>query len=244
MVDKVLVDYMIEKAINQKDEQLKQPFDRQLARKLMAQTLDPLDDTTRLIYLQNVLASTSTSYIFASNNKDMSNPDIIQMYNRTFMVTEKDPRFVYLQRATAQTILPATIDKRKRNNEITVQHDTLAQHVMSKHGFYDFEENTEATIAKITGIETDQPIRIYNGDLSVLTHDEAMDIFKYIDVEAYIDLFETAYNNSWKNEVPDFDENINPLADDAQLTHHNILNYIDMTDKKSSEFISLLNEVA
>lgn len=227
LVDKVLVDYMIEKSINQGDSQLKQPFDRKLARKLMAQTLDPLDNTTRLTYLQNVLASTSTSYIFASTNKDMSNPEIIQMYNRAFMVTDQDPRYVYLQRATAQAILPATIEKRKRNNEIIVQHDALAQHVMSKHEFYDFEENTEATIAKITGVETDQPIRIYNGDLTVLTHDEAMDIFRYIDVEAYIDLFETAYNNSWKNEVPDFDENINPLADDAKLTSNNILCYID-----------------
>ena len=244
LVDKVLVDYMIEKSINQGDTSLKQPFDRKLAKKLMAQTLDPLDNRTRLIYLQNVLASTSTSYIFASKNLDMSNPDIIQMYNRTFFVTQKAPNHVYLQRATAQAILPATIDKRTRNNEIAVQHDKLAKFVMNKHGFYEFEENTEATVAKITGVEASQPILIYNGDLSVLTHDEAMNIFKYIDVEAYIDLFETAYNNSWKNDVPEFDENINPLSDDAKLTTNNILNYIDTDDKNSSQYVALLSEVA
>ena len=244
LVDKVLVDYMIEKSIHQKDEQLKGTFDRELARKLMAQTLDSLDNKTRLTYLQNVLASTSTSYIFASNKTDMSDPKIIQMYNRTFFVTDKDPNHVYLQRATAQAILPATIEKRKRNNEIKVQHNPLAQHVMLKHGYADFEENTEATIAKITGVETDQPIRIYNGDLSVLTHEEAMDIFKYIDVEAYIDLFETAYNNSWKNDVPNFDPNVNPLSDDTILNNKSIYSYIDMNDKKSEEYVSQINEVA
>ena len=244
LVDKVLVDYMIEKAINQKDEKLTQQFDRQLARKLMAQTLDPLDNKTRLTYLQNVLASTNTSYIFASKNVDMSDPQIIQMYNRAFFVTDKNPNHVYLQRATAQAILPATIQKRKRNNEITVQHNNLALSVMNKHGYYDFEENTEATIAKITGVEVDQPMYIYNGDLSVLSHEEAMDIFKYIDVEAYIDLFETAYNNSWKNDVPVYNSDVNPLSDDAKLTTKNIHSYIDMNDKKSEEYISKLKEVA
>ena len=244
LVDKVLVDYMIEKAINQKDEKLTQQFDRQLARKLMAQTLDPLDNKTRLTYLQNVLASTNTSYIFASKNVDMSDPQIIQMYNRAFFVTDKNPNHVYLQRATAQAILPATIQKRKRNNEITVQHNSLALSVMNKHGYYDFEENTEATIAKITGVEVDQPMYIYNGDLSVLSHEEAMDIFKYIDVEAYIDLFETAYNNSWKNDVPVYNSDVNPLSDDAKLTTKNIHSYIDMNDKKSKEYISKLKEVA
>ena len=71
----------------------------------------------------------------------MSDPQIIQMYNRAFFVTDKNPNHVYLQRATAQAILPATIQKRKRNNEITVQHNNLALSVMNKHGYYDFEEN-------------------------------------------------------------------------------------------------------
>ena len=239
LVDKVLVDYMIEKAINQNDTKLKQEFDRNLAKKLMAQTLNSLNNTDKLLYLQNVLASTSTSYIFA-NNPRTNDVDIIQMYNRAFMVTDKDPNHVFLERATAQAILPATIQKRKRNNEITVQHNPLALRIMNKHGYYDFEENTEANIVKITGVETTQPIRIYNGDLHILSDEEAKDIFKYIDVEAYIDLFETAYNNSWKNNVPEYDEFVDPLSEDSYLTNENIMNYIDMEDKKSQEYVSTI----
>ena len=239
LVDKVLVDYMIEKAINQNDTKLKQDFDRDLARKLMAKTLNSLNNTDKLLYLQNVLASTSTSYIFA-NNPRTNDVDVIQMYNRAFMVTDKDPNHVFLERATAQAILPATIQKRQRNNEITVKHNPLALKIMNKHGYYDFEENTEANIVKITGIETTQPIRIYNGDLHILSDEEAKDIFKYIDVEAYIDLFETAYNNSWKNNVPEYDEFVDPLSEDSYLTSKNIMEYIDMEDKKSQEYISAI----
>jgi len=109
-----------------------------------------------------------------------------------------------------------------------------------KAKYYDFEENTEANIVKITGIETTQPIRIYNGDLHILSDEEAKDIFKYIDVEAYIDLFETAYNNSWKNNVPEYDEFVDPLSEDSYLTSKNIMEYIDMHDKKSQEYISAI----
>ena len=66
------------------------------------------------------------------------------------------------------------------------------------------------------------------------------DIFKYIDVEAYIDLFETAYNNSWKNNVPEYDEFVDPLSEDSYLTNENIMNYIDMEDKKSQEYVSTI----
>lgn len=238
LVDKVLVDYMIEKAIRQGDEQLKQPFDRQLARKLIADTLDPLDNTKRLLYLQNVLASTSTSFIFAYKNLDMSDPQIIQRFNRTFLVTDKTPNFVYMQRATARTITKATANKRSRNNEIATQHDPLAEYVMNKNGFYDFKQGTEAQIQKITGVESNQPIHIYNGDLSILSDIDAMNIFRYIDVDAYIDLIESAYNDSWRNNVPDFDENVSPLVKDQKLTPENILDYVDLTDKRTKEYVS------
>lgn len=240
LVDKVLVDYMIQKAIHQGDTQLQEPFDRTLAKQLLAETLNPLSHKDRLTYLQNVLASTSTSYIFSSKNLDMSEPNIIQLYNRSFLVTDKDPNAVYIQRAVAQAILPATIVKRTRNNEVPVQHDKLAKHVMSKHGFVDFEENTEAVVAKINGIKPEQNIRIFNGDLSVLTDEEAMDIIRYIDVEAYIDLIETAYNNSWVNVVPEFDENVSPFSEEAVLTKSNIRNFIDMDDKNSPKFIEMI----
>ena len=240
IIDRVLVEYMIEKSIKQGDKYLTQDFDRKLAKEILSKNLNKMDNKTRLLFLQNVLSSSPgiPSYVFSSKNKDLSDPEIIQLYNRTFLVTENDPNKVYMQIATARKLTPATINKRKNNNEILVQHEPLAQHIMTEHGYTQYEELTEASLKKIPDVDLEQPFRIYNGDLSVMSNEEVMSILKYIDVEAYITLIEKAYMKSWQNIVPEKTQfNELPFGEDNIITKQNYKEYIDLEDVRSVKIV-------
>ena len=60
----------------------------------------------------------------------------------------------------------------------------------------------ELAISKITGITPDMNILIENHDLHQLPEDQLKWILSELDLNAYLDLFEAAYNN-WRNLTPD-----------------------------------------
>ena len=152
---------------------------------------------------QNIIASSmgSMDYIFGIDDNGVK--DILQHYNRVFIMKDQTPNTKHLQSANVRVITDAVKTKRARLHETPVQHDPDAIYVLAKNGVgkTDIPIGKEAIIKKITRISPDWYMRICNQDLNTLTKEQQEEIIQNIDLEKYLQLLEETYENNWKNDL-------------------------------------------
>ena len=178
-----------------------------IAQEIDKQTNEPKGEREVLRMYQNVVASSpgSQTYIFATDDANPEQPIIMQHYNRVFIVKDGTPGSVHLHAACAKKLTPATIKKRKDNNERPQQNDPIANYVLSACGedISKLPTTHETTIKKVSGIEEDWYMLIVNKSLKELTDEEVSNLLNSIDYDKYLSLFHTGYEENWMNHLPD-----------------------------------------
>lgn len=179
-------------------------FDEDLGRSILESAKEEFDTVKYLNMYQNLLASSNGSnrYIYGIHDDIV---EILPHYNRTFIMKDNTENTLNLRIATAKKLTPATINKRKRENEVPFQHDPVARDILLHYdlSIEDYEEeNKEAASVKINGVDESWPIYIQNRALDQLSEEETDFIISNLDIDRYLYLLKMAYENNWKNEMP------------------------------------------
>jgi len=203
IIDWALVEYMKYTTMVQGDMELTAPFQPGIGRQVLEKARQEFDNVKYLNMFQNIIASSigSMDYIFGIDDNGVK--DILQHYNRVFIMKDQTPNTKYLQSANVRVITDAVKAKRARLHETPVQHDPDAIYVLAKNGVgkTDIPIGKEAIIKKITRISPDWYMRICNQDLNTLTKEQQEEIIQNIDLEKYLQLLEETYENNWKNDL-------------------------------------------
>lgn len=213
IIDWAATEYLIKAGTKSDNVTLEKPFDEELGlRILTAPITDPTLFQTKsevLRMFQNVLASSDGSqmYNFAMRDDD-PNPIDLQHYNRVFIMKDKTPNTYHLSKAVVRTITDATIQKRRKDDELPQQHDEMALKLLKTQGITreSIPDNKEAAISKITNIEDTWYMRIENRDLSTLSNQELDEITQGLDIDKYLTLFKDCFEKNWRNASPEYEQ--------------------------------------
>lgn len=201
--------------LSEHDDPANTPFDTELAKSIFARIISENKDTPQeaLRFFQWILASSSGThrYVFTQevnvHTGEIIENKNIQHYNRIFMTRPTGNTIKTVKMATHRKVLDATLKKRMKNNEPTVQHNNIAVKILGENG-YDIINNPEtraheAQIIKIKSMPSDQNVDVINTDLWLLSNKEAYNLLSKIDPNAYMKLLESTFWNSWTNiEIP------------------------------------------
>lgn len=206
-IDNVLANYL---AFT--DDPANRQFDRNKASQLFAKIIDEYgvqqnNPQEALRYFQWILASaTSTNrYVYVEEVNEITGESTIknlQHYNRIFLTTPAGNTRVTPYLATRATIPPATVKRREKNNETVRCHDKNAKIILAENG-YDVDNSDiyydEARTVKVKSMPDNQHIDIVNESLVDMSPEQAWNLIKRLDVNAYLSIVETTFNNSWSN---------------------------------------------
>ena len=206
IIDWALGEYLILASYGYKAS-MNQKFNRELGKIILEKSFEKFDTIHLLRMYQNVIASSigSVTYNFAIDPNDPEKTNILQHYNRTFIMKDHTPHCMHLMAATQKKITPATIQKRKHDNMALEQHDDLALRILSGNGI-DIQSipfGYEAAIKKITNIETNWFMYIENHSLFYLSDAQIDFIKQNLDLEKYLNLFQDAFEKNWMNNISD-----------------------------------------
>lgn len=213
VLDKALCMYLIEKCeLKDGTDALDKEFDRTLGYNILdgIRNDSSISLVERALFFQNMIASSpgTNSYNFYYKNdvEDVMPSDIvkiIQHYNRVFYFNKK-PYTVHLQRIHMRKATGLKAGQRPPHQlpdmlkwycEATGERpDDVDKKCQSLY--------KELAISKITGITPDMNILIENHDLYQLPPEQIEWILSELDMEAYLKLLESAYEN-WRNPTPD-----------------------------------------
>lgn len=213
VLDKALCMYLLEKcAPNDGTTALDDEFDRNMGYRILDDIRNdssiPLVD--RALYFQNMVASspgTNSYNFYYKNDVDSATPDdiikIIQHYNRVFYFNKK-PYTVHLQRIHMRKATGLKPGQRPPHQLPSMLKWYCEATGEQPHEVDRMCQNNikEIAISKITGITPDMNILIENHDLYQLPPEQIEWILSELDLQAYLKLFESAYNN-WRNPTPD-----------------------------------------
>lgn len=219
IIDWALTEYLIVAAVNEKGGYgnkyqgrsigLDLDFDDALGESILKSATKAFPDRVKFLTMfQNIVASApgSITYIFATKPGVPDKPIPMQHYNRVFIMKDDTADCVHLHAAAARKITPATLTKRKRDpNARMQQNDPLAMDVLLAQGvgYQDIPQDCEAIIKKVTNIEDNWYMFIQNADLNYLSDKEFNFIVDNLDYEKYLMLLRDAFENSWRNHIPD-----------------------------------------
>lgn len=210
IIDWALCEYLIFVSFpNKRDATLNNPFDDEAGMNILKSAKEEFDTRTYLLMFQNIVASSpsSNTYMFGTTDGDLTNPIILQHYNRVFIMQDKTPNTVHLHSAHSKKLTPATIRKRQRDKTKPQEHDFTAIKVLKSHGF-DFDnipDDREAAIKKVTNIEEDWYMYIQNKALEDLTDEEVEFIIDNLDLDKYLSLLRDCFERNWRNIIPELD---------------------------------------
>ena len=198
-----IVDLLLARYLTEYENSANKEFNRDVAIELFKDFWNNTysDKKKMLTYLQMILASSdgTNRYVYATNHDGESYA--LQSYNRAFL-TIPVKSSVYLNLATKRKLADSTYEKRSKENEPTIQHDPVAYKILQANGFTPKDDRInrqEAKSDKIKGTKDGQNFIIMNDDLHFIddvTYDALLEI---IDVNAYIDMLESTFNQNWKN---------------------------------------------
>ncbi len=188
------------------------PFDRELAQECFSRVItDYQDEPVQILrHFQWILASSTGShrYVFLQE-VDRNDPEkvyenhVLQSFNRVFLTRPKGNRILTPQLATRRLVNANTAKRRQANGEVMTEHEPIAREILIANGF-DWENELrvrdEAKIMKVTKMPENQNVFLYNKGLYDLSLDEIQKLLNQLDLDAYIGLLESTFNNSWKNE--------------------------------------------
>lgn len=213
VLDKALCMYLLEKcAPNDGMTALDEAFDRTMGYRILDEIRndESIPLVQRALYFQNMVASspgTNSYNFYYKNDVESATPDdiikIIQHYNRVFYFNKK-PYTVHLQRIHMRKATGLKQGQRPPHQLPSMLKWYCEATGESSNDVDRVCQNTikEIAISKITGITPDMNILIENHDLYQLPPEQIKWILSELDLEAYLNLFESAYNN-WRNPTPD-----------------------------------------
>ena len=206
IVDWALVRYLTEVAREREDgPSLDRPFDREEGTRIMREAFETMDPSHLLLMFGNVVASSpgTMAYVFASSDPQPSieNLTVLQHYNRVYVVKEPSERTVFIHRAQARKVTPATMAQRTRNGEPVTQHDLVAARVLALNGLppEKIVAGYEARLSKLDGISHEDPVLIENRNLSLMDESDRKALIEAIDVEHYLTLVEDGFEKNWRH---------------------------------------------
>lgn len=182
-----------------------------------------------LKFYQNVLAASDASitYPFAYTDKsiidrsmNMSSADyenlknngdiqILQKYNRVFIMRDGTDNCVHIQVAklaknNPKTLANREIERKKDPGGIFEYNNALARAVLKDNDvdsdiFDERKTSHDATISKLSLYEPEWSLRINNKDLYELSDAEIIDIVQNLDLDKYVTLIEGKFYKNWYN---------------------------------------------
>lgn len=246
IIDWALSEYLLVSAFNYKGLSIDKDFDETIGMNILKSAKDKFEPAHLLQMYQNVIASSigTINHIFATTHEKPDNPIIMQHYNRVFIMKDNTPDTVHLYAANARKVTPAQIKKRKENQERIIQHDEFAKTILSAYGvkMSDYGTDKEATIKKVTGIENTWFMFIENKSLYALTDDEIWNIYNNLDLDKYLILLKNAYEENWRNHVPQLTETAESLDENTKTSNTETVPEISETecflDKSVSDLLA------
>jgi hypothetical protein len=203
IIDWALTEYLIVAANGYKGLALDKPFDRSIGESILRSSKKAFPDKAhRLRMYQNVLASSpgSINYIFATRD-DVSEPVILQHYNRVFIMKDGTKNTLHLHAANAKKITPATAKRRIRDHMRSQIHDPTALFVLAANGvtLSDIPSDCDAVVKKVTNIEPEWSMRVENHSINLMEDAVQQEILDDLDYDKYLDLLQNAYTDNWMN---------------------------------------------
>lgn len=209
---------------------LEKPFNPEVGLNILLSAKNKMDKIRLLNMFQNVIASSpgSIRYNFAMKPNDLTQPIPMQHYNRVFIMTDGTPNTVHLAAAVARKLTPVQIKNRTKNNERLTQHDPMAVDVLTANGVpaNKIPELHEATISKLTNIESDWFMLIENRALKYIPDSEVDFILDNLDYGKYLYLLGESFEKSWRNIMPNAEPktNLQPFTKDLQTAMNDYKN--------------------
>ena len=203
IIDWALAEYLTVAAQGYKGLSLDKPFDQTVGMNILQSAIHKHDPVTWLRMFQNVLASSpgSVRYIYGVTDENPTEPIILPHYNRVFYMKDKTPNTIHLWAAFARVINESTKRKRLKDGLRPVFRDPIPVHVLQENGA-SVPTDKDITQVKVTGIEDKWYIFIQNKDLNDLTMEEYNFILDNLDYEKYLSLLHDAFENNWRNNLP------------------------------------------
>ena len=208
LIDWLLVEYMKYKTMVDKDLLLVQPFDRDLAYKLIDKAKDTFTHPGELLHrLQHIISSKNnsmtTNFYYFLRKPDSTNPqDIIniQKQNRIYYVKDGfqfDPK---ISPNGANYLRQASLRVPTGSNP---SHDLPAIQVLRHHGVTEQDYNGKYAMSpKISGYDPNSLALQFNEDLWHLDPQVEQNLIDSIDWDTYVNLLADAYT-TWQNEIPE-----------------------------------------
>lgn len=198
-----LIDYALAKYLSRQRNHVEQPFDETIGMEILNHAKDTLDPVQFLIMAQTIvsISKKSMSYNFAYK-QDVNDAELLQHYNRAFILKDESRLTRHLKKTTAKKITEAVSRKRQRNSEREFQHDPVALKILEQAGITSEmleASSKEASIEKITGIDPEWNMFIYNGSLYELDQRQKDFLLQEIDLNQYLKLLKDVYENNWRN---------------------------------------------
>lgn len=208
LIDWLLVEYMKYKTMVDKDLLLVQPFNRDLAYKLIDKAKDTFTHPGELLHrLQHIISSKNnsmtTNFYYFLRKPDSTNPqDIIniQKQNRIYYVKDGfqfDPK---ISPNGANYLRQASLRVPTGSNP---SHDLPAIQVLRHHGVTEQDYNGKYAMSpKISGYDPNSLALQFNEDLWHLNPEVEQNLIDAIDWDTYMNLLADAYT-TWQNEIPE-----------------------------------------
>lgn len=220
ILDAVLAHYLIQTTIAYGQDGMSKEFDMLRAQEILHTLMHPFegafDDVKHLVYLllmfQNVICASvsAENYPFACTDTGEIS-QYLDKYTRAFYIKENaDLPYVHIQTAAGRKVTPVMQKTRLRDNLRPYLHDARAIEVIAYAKGLDhhvikeqLESNIrEAIIKKIANVDPSWHIYIENSDLHAIDITYAKQIIDSLDLNIYLNLVKTTYENSWQNKLP------------------------------------------
>ena len=208
LIDWLLVEYMKYKTMVDKDLLLVQPFDRDLAYKLIDKAKDTFTHPGELLHrLQHIISSKNnsmtTNFYYFLRKPDSTNPaDIIniQKQNRIYYVKDGSRFDPKISPNGANYLRQASLRVPTGTNP---SHDLPAIQVLRHHGVTEVDYNGKYAMSpKISGYDPNSLALQFNEDLWHLDPQVEQNLIDAIDWDTYVNLLADAYA-TWQNEIPE-----------------------------------------
>lgn len=200
---------------------ISEPLDRRLGKQLLLEAIRDLDPVQAARLFQNVIVAANATVTIpfaadpldpiAPNIDEVSNPRILQHYNRMFVVHQGKPGAVSLRAAGAWAVNPASKLKRAKDNLSPVVTDPIALRILQDNGYARsrveasqtgralLPEDQDVVVRKINGIDPGWSVLIENGDLLCMGEDKLRDLLGCLDLDAYLGMLASTFESSWMN---------------------------------------------
>ena len=199
------------------------PLDRELGRRLLAGAASQKDAVLAARLFQNVIAASSGTYTFpfasdplgpGDDSSSITNPRVLQHYNRVFFVKAGHPGAVSLRSAGAWTVNALSKARREADGAAPVEVDTVALLICEGNGYTNSHARASAeglgllphdqdvAVRKIPRIEPSWSALIENGDLVRMDEERLRELLSSLDLDVYLEMLAHTFEENWMNVTP------------------------------------------